>query len=100
MVKRETIIELCLGKDWEEFLLIERQNTVAALLNAARSKGDTSRETEIKRMLEGSNTAVPEMLAEGYMKQTQQMPIKEILQAELGPRIKWRLKIAYNAFGK
>jgi hypothetical protein len=65
MVKRETILELCLGKKWEEYLLIERQNTVASLLMAARDKNDPKREEEILQLLEGSNTQAPE----GYQKQ-------------------------------
>jgi hypothetical protein len=91
MVKKETILELCLGKNWEDFLLAERQNTVASLLNAARAKEDKAREEEITRLLEGTNTELPEENREGFERVWQPLPIKEILEANLGPRIKWRL---------
>jgi hypothetical protein len=79
MIKREVILELCLGKKWEEFLMIERQNTMAGLLNAARSKKDWAREAEILGLLEGTNTTAPALSAEGYVKSTQLLPIKELL---------------------
>jgi hypothetical protein len=100
MVKKEIILDLSLGKDWEDFLHIERQNTVASLLNAAIMRGDHQREEEIKQLLEGSNTQVPELVRERYLHQKQDMPIKEIMQADLGKKIKWRLKVAYNTKGK
>jgi hypothetical protein len=70
MVKRETVLDLCLGKGWEDFLHTERQNTVTSLLNAARIKGDAKREAEIIELLEGSNTQVPTLLKDRYCKVT------------------------------
>jgi hypothetical protein len=68
MIKRETILDLCLGKNWETFLKIERQNTVASLLNAARIKGDLPREREILKLLEGTNTQQPPELDGKFVK--------------------------------
>jgi hypothetical protein len=70
MVKRETVLDLCLGKGWEDFLHTERQNTVTSLLNAARIKGDAKREAEIINLLEGSNTQVPTLIKDRYCKVT------------------------------
>jgi hypothetical protein len=100
--KKETFLELCLGKNFDKYLAIETANTLAKIMNSAVANKETERVEEIQQLLMKVHWISPIRDKNGDFKMTkQQLPIKDFLKRNVkASQLKWRLGLALSSWEK
>ena len=100
-VSKEELLRITLGKSFEEYMLIEQQNTISLIINYAIREDDQERIHNVLDFCEKNNLNPPSKQDNGfYCQEKQILPLKEIMKAGIKHHLKWRLNASFNLMAR
>jgi hypothetical protein len=94
--EKEQVLETCLGMKFEDYIKLEAFRTILKMYSSADLNRKQFLRKHFAELWEKYNPDSIE--TQNLFKQ--KPPIKEILNQEIGYRLKWRLNRAFNGYGK
>jgi hypothetical protein len=98
-VSKSHLLEVCLGKSFEEYIQQEQQNTISKMINYPIQNEDMARANDITNFCDFNKLQMPEQIDNIFQHVYQELPLKAYLKAELRHQLKWKLQFAFSMRG-
>jgi hypothetical protein len=82
-VSKSLLIEVCLGKSFEEYIQQEQQNTISKMINYPIQNQDIARAKNIENFCDFNKLPMPDQVGATFQHVHQELPLKAYLKAEL-----------------